>query len=310
MFSEKDTKRIISDLKKRKARRILVQVPEGLKTRVQEFATKLEEAGFQAIVSVDPCYGACDLRDYEAKQLGCDLLLHVGHSDFGLKTRVPAVYEEYRMDFDPIPLLRKNLPDLRKYGKICLATTVQFLDSLNKAKKFLESRKKKIYVPGTGQVLGCNTSAVEGYDRIVDCFLFLGSGTFHPLGIAAEVRKPVLMLNFETGDLINLETEKAMLLRIRAANVEKAKDCTNFGILVSTKPGQMSVKAAMDVKKKLDKAGRKSWILAANELTHEKIMGMKLDCLVNTACPRLSEDVKLFRKPIIYPEEVGEVVTK
>jgi 2-(3-amino-3-carboxypropyl)histidine synthase len=304
MFSEKDAARIAAGIRKRHAHKVLLQVPEGLKMQVQAFALELEKRGVSVIISNDPCYGACDVRDYEAKQLGCDLLLHVGHSDFGLKTKVPVMYEEYRMDFDPVPLLRNNLPELRKYEKVCLATTVQFLDSLAKARKFLEKRGKKIYVSGSGQLLGCDTLGAEALDGVVDCFLFLGSGTFHPLGLAVKVEKPVLMLNFETGDLINLETEQAVYKRIRAAHIEKARDCTSFGIIVSTKPGQLKVKTAERVKKLLESAGKKAWILAMNEISPEKLLGLKLDCLVDCACPRITEDFKSYRKPVLLPEDV------
>ena len=92
MFSEKDTKRILNELKRRRTRKLFLQIPEGLKTIVQDFASILEENDIRVFISADPCYGACDLKDYEAKQLGCDLLLHVGHSDFGLKTRLPVIY--------------------------------------------------------------------------------------------------------------------------------------------------------------------------------------------------------------------------
>jgi 2-(3-amino-3-carboxypropyl)histidine synthase len=304
MFSEKDTSRIFAEIRKRKGRRVLLQVPEGLKMQVQEFARSLEKRGISVIISNDPCYGACDIRDHEAKQLGCDMLLHVGHSDFGLKTEVPVIYEEYRLDFDPVPLLRASLKELRMYKKICLVTTVQFLDSLKLARKFLTSRGKKIHVSGSGQLLGCDTLGAEALDKVVDCFLFLGSGTFHPLGLSIKVEKPVLMLDFEGGGLVSLETEQATYKRIRAAHIEKARDCGSFGILVSTKPGQLRIKTAERVKKLLEEAGKKAWILSMNEISPEKLLGLKLDCLVDCACPRITEDFKSYKKPILYPEDV------
>ena len=307
MFNEKDTNRIITELKKRKTRKVLIQVPEGLKMKVQDFAKTVEKNGIGVFISADPCYGACDIRDYEAKQLGCDVLLHIGHSDFGLKTKLPVIYEEYRIDFDPVPLLRKNLKKLRKYKKICIATTVQFLDSLKTAKEFLEKKGKKIYISGSGQLLGCDTLGAEAFDKVVDCYIFLGSGTFHPMGLAIKVEKPVLMLSFETGDIINLETEQSVYKRIRAAHIEKAKESKNFGILVSTKPGQLKIKTAEHVKKMLDEKGKQSWIIVMDEITPEKLLGMRFDCLVNCACPRITEDFKMFKKPILNPEDVERI---
>ena len=198
---------------------------------------------------------------------------------------------------------------LRKYRKICLATTVQFLDSLKLARRFLMQRGKRIFVAGSGQILGCDISGAKAFDRVVDCYLFLGSGTFHPMGLAVNVEKPVLMLNFETGDLTDLETEQAVYKKIRAAHIEKARDCENFGILVSTKAGQMKIKTAEHVRNMLDSLGKRSWILVMNEITPDKLLGLKLDCLVDCACPRITEDFKMFKKPILYPEDVVKLIS-
>ena len=84
-------KEILDKIKMLGANRVLLQVPEGLKTKVQEISKELE--GLEVLISTEPCYGACDVRDHEAKQLGCDVVLHIGHSDFGVKTEVPVILE-------------------------------------------------------------------------------------------------------------------------------------------------------------------------------------------------------------------------
>jgi 2-(3-amino-3-carboxypropyl)histidine synthase len=307
-----DTESAMKKIRKHKAKKIFLQIPEGLKTRVLEMAKNLEKHGLEVFISVDPCYGACDLRDHEAKMLGCDLILHVGHSDYGLKSKIPVIYEEFRMDYDPVPLLKNILHDLKPYKKISLVTTVQFLPSLDHAKKFLQERGKRVFIGSSskgkpGQVLGCDFSAAKALDSVVDCFLFMGSGTFHPLGLAMEVKKPVLFLDFEGSQLLSLENEKRRMQNIRLLQVEKAKSCRNFGILVSTKPGQMKIKTAERVKKKLSDMGRDAWILVADELTPEKLLGLQIDCLVNTACPRLREDSRLFKKPILDPGDLEKL---
>ncbi len=307
-----DTGSVMKKISKHKAKRIFLQIPEGLKTRVLEMARGLEREGLEVFISVDPCYGACDLRDHEARMLGCDLILHVGHSDYGLKSKIPVIYEEFRMDYDPVPLLKNFLQDLKPYRKISLVTTVQFLSSLDHAKKFLQERGKKVFIGSSkrgkpGQVLGCDFSAAKSLDGIVDCFLFMGSGTFHPLGLAMEVKKPVLFLDFEGSQLLDLKDEKRRMENIQLMQIEKAKSCKNFGILVSTKPGQMKVKTAEKAKKSLSELGKNAWILVADELTPEKLLGLQIDCLVDTACPRLREDSRLFRKPILDPRDIEKL---
>ena len=63
------------------ARWVFVQAPEGLKTSLLGIGVELRKAGIEAVLSCEPCFGACDLRDIEAKRIGCDLLLHIGHAD-------------------------------------------------------------------------------------------------------------------------------------------------------------------------------------------------------------------------------------
>ncbi|MCX6814339.1 MAG: diphthamide biosynthesis enzyme Dph2 [Candidatus Aenigmarchaeota archaeon] len=307
-----DYGKLSQEIKKRKAKSVLLQLPEGLKMQALEIARTLEKSGAEILLSIETCYGACDILDREAKSLGCDLIIHVGHSEM-IKTQVPVIYEEYRMDYDPVPLLEKNLRSLENYGKICLLTTLQFISSLEPAKKFLESKGKKVLIGKPkvakypGQILGCDYSTAKACEKEADCFLFLGSGKFHPLGVAINVENPVLFLDFETGKLENLEKEKFRLMKIRAAQLEKAKEAKNFGILVSTKPGQGSLALAEKAKKELESKGKNAWILVAGEFTPEKILGLKLECLVDCACPRLAEDISLFKKPIIRPEYIDSL---
>lgn len=73
--------RIMGEIKKTKARRVGLQLPEGLKQYATEIALQLEEkAGVDVIIFVDPVYGACDTKEEQAKKLGVDLLIHFGHT--------------------------------------------------------------------------------------------------------------------------------------------------------------------------------------------------------------------------------------
>jgi len=308
-----DCERLVREIRGRKANKALLQLPEGLKMQALEIAKALEPSGAEILLSVETCYGACDILDREARSLGCDLIIHVGHSEMLGKTQVPVIYEEYRMAFDPVPLLEKNLKALEPFSKICLLTSLQFLDSLEPARKFLESCGKRVLTGKPkiarypGQILGCDHSAAKSVEAQCDCFLFLGSGKFHPLGVAQNVEKPVLFLDYENGKLESLEKERFRLMRIRAAQIEKAKEAKKFGIMVSTKQGQGSLAVAEKAKQELEKKGKSAWILTAGEFTPEKILGLKLDCLVDCACPRMAEDTSLFKKPILRPEDVGEL---
>ncbi len=264
----------------------LLQIPEGLKTKVLDIADK-EQAD---IISCEPCYGACDLRVDEAKRLGCNKIIHYGHSKM-IDADIDAEYREIREKYDPTEFL-KNI----KFEKVGLVSAIQFLDSLEIAKKVLGERA----VIG-GQVLGCDISNALKIKDQVDGFLFIGSGKFHPVGVAMQTGKPVLHLNVETNQIEDIDTTS--FEKQRYANQALFKDAQVIGILVSTKPGQINIKKARELKEKLKP--KKSYILAMDEITPEKLEGIKVDAYVNTACPRIAvENRANFRKPVLNADEV------
>lgn len=309
MFDRKRKEGILKKLKRGKVRKIFLQVPEGLKTGALELIDFLEKNNIDVMLSAEPCFGACDLRDREAKMLGCDLILHVGHSDFGLKTKTPVMYEEYEIPCDPIPLLGWHLKKLGDYESVSLVTTIQFVHCLGKVREFLEGKGKRVYLASSGrlkegQVLGCDYSSMISLEEKVDCFLFIGSGRFHPLGLQGRVNKPVLFLDIEKKNLTNFFREKARLETLSAMRIQKVRDLRNFGVVISTKPGQINLKTAERAKEKLKSIGKDAYVLVADQLTPEKLIGLKIDVLVNTACPRMREDFEQFGKVILNPEDV------
>ncbi len=78
-----ETSRIVFEIKKRDAKIVALQFPEGFKTRSIDIAKEIEEkSGAKCLIFADPCYGACDTRETDAKKLGADLLVHFGHDVF------------------------------------------------------------------------------------------------------------------------------------------------------------------------------------------------------------------------------------
>lgn len=297
--------------------RILLQFPEGLKSKALSIAKALEKKGDEVLISCEPCYGACDLRDLEAKRLGCGKIIHYGHSKF-VDSVMPAEYMEIKSD-EKIILPKNEIEKLKDYKKIGLVSALQFVDSLPSVKNQLEEADKKILIGKSsnknlcdGQILGCNTSAAKAVEEGVDCFLYVGSGRFHPLGAALAVKKPVFVFDTEKNKIEEMETGK--FLKQRLATIELARDAKVFGILVSTKPGQTNLTAAKQVKERIEKSGRTAHILVLDEIKPEKLdyIGSEsggMDAYINTACPRVGiEDRTLFRKPILNLDEAEEIL--
>ncbi len=284
--------------------RIFLQVPDGLKTKVTEIADKIDGEVF---ISGESCYGACDLRVDDAKKLNCDKIVHYGHTKF-LDANVPVEYVEIKEKIDPTKLLDENIGVLKDFKKIGLVSSLQFIDTIETARSFLEKNGKKIMVGKgkgikyPGQILGCNISSPMEIEKDVDCFISIGSGRFHPLGLVLETEKPVFLLNLEQGKMENISDFRDKFLKQRYVAQSLFKDAKRVGILVSTKPGQFNIKLAEKLKKKLDK---KCWVFVFDEIVPQKLEGMELDAYVNTACPRIVIENRVqFKNPILNAGEL------
>ena len=98
--------------------RILLQFPEGLKSKALEEQKQLEEQGNEVFVSSASCYGACDLAIDEAKKLKIDKLIHYGHAPFiGVKTDIEVEYREYHQDID-LEVIKKHLGRIKNFKNI------------------------------------------------------------------------------------------------------------------------------------------------------------------------------------------------
>jgi len=286
---------ILKELKKKGVKRIFVQYPEGLKLRIQDIVKKIENNDFEVVICCEPCYGACDIRDYEAERLSCDVILHIGHSDLKIKSKVPVIYWEYFYTVDPIPVLKKETKKLKKFKRIGLITSVQFVKAMDKVKDHLKNIGKKVYIHKSlkypGQILGCNVDAAKKIEDRIDCFLYIGAGKFHPIGVAINTKKPVFSLDLEKNKLYSLETERKKWLKKKAWHDSKLEHARKVGIIVCWKKGQGRMGEGRRLKKELKNKGKEVSILAFDDFKKEKIEGLKFDVLVNLACPRLDDEI-------------------
>lgn len=70
--------RVIGEIRKAKARRVCIQLPDGLKQYAGEIKDNLERGTkAEILIWLGSCYGACDIPDVE--KLGVDLLVQWGH---------------------------------------------------------------------------------------------------------------------------------------------------------------------------------------------------------------------------------------
>ena len=306
-----EEERIKQEVARLNAKRVLLQMPEGLKPEAPRLAKLVEKAGALPIISADPCYGACDLATSEAESLDADLIIHFGHAKLLKHEKVPTLYFEARVTFTVDSAVVAAIPLLEGCDRIGLATTVQHVQTLDKVREILVRAGKTIEVgdsrrlPYPGQVVGCDFSNVKSVANDVDAFLFVGGGKFHALGVALASSKPTIVADPYSGTAYSVIDEAQKILRQRYASIDEAQHAKNYGVLISLKPGQKHLDVALRIKEDLEKMGKTACLLAIREIQPEVLLEFpSIDAYVNTACPRISlDDASKFAKPMITVQE-------
>ncbi len=308
------------EIKKRGAKKVLLQLPEGLKPQALRLSETIKKAGAQAKVSGDPCYGACDIPLCDAEILGADLIVHYGHSEMVKPKNVsaPIVYIVAKAKLKVEPILKKAVLLIQPWKKIGLATTIQHADRLEQAKKILEKAQKTVYIGNTGhgkspgQILGCDYANAKVVKDEVEAFLYIGGGRFHPLGLFLATMKPTVVADPFENTAYAIDEYAQKTIRKRWTSIVEAQNARNFGVIVGLKPGQTNIQAATNIKIELEKNGKKTVLLSLREITAANLMQFpNLDAFVNTACPRIALDESSgFKKPVLTVAEVSVALGK
>jgi 2-(3-amino-3-carboxypropyl)histidine synthase len=313
-----EEERVKQEILRLGAKRVLIQVPEGLKPEAPRLAKTIEKLGVLPIISADPCYGSCDLATADAETLGADMIIHYGHSRLAKHERFPTVYVEARAALNVSSALEKALPMLKKWRRIGIATTVQHVQTLDEAREALTRQGKTVVIGDTGrlsypgQVIGCDYSNAVSIAKDVEAFLFIGGGQFHALGVALSTSKPTVVADPYDNTAVSIDAEAEKILKQRWAQVQEAKKAKTFAVLIGLKPGQKKLEEAMQLKQKLEEQGKTVYLLALEEITPEALMEFpSIDTFINTACPRLSlDDTVRFKKPVLTVNETLVTIGK
>lgn len=71
--------RVVREIKKSKAKRVCIQLPDGLKDKALEIVNFIEKnTKAKCVIWLESCYGACDTPELK----NIDLLIQFGHSKF------------------------------------------------------------------------------------------------------------------------------------------------------------------------------------------------------------------------------------
>lgn len=305
-----DLDRAVEMIRKCGATRVGLQAPEGLKRAMPAIAKQIaKETGAEVIISGDPCFGACDVDLKLCEEV--DLMLHLGHAELGQGPN-NVIFLEARMRED----LREsveNATKLLKATRVGVATTIQHVHNLGQALDVLKEhgiegllgpaggRVKKY----PGQVLGCSYSTARALD--VDEYLFIGTGQFHPLGIALATGKRVVIADPVTGEVSEIDTDP--MLRRRFGAISRAMEAKRFAVLVSKKPGQKRMELARSLKLLGEARGLEMFLVYLDNIEPDRLLNLGAEAAVSTACPRVAlDDAAKYRIPILTPPEFEVLV--
>ncbi|MEF8832288.1 MAG: diphthamide biosynthesis enzyme Dph2 [Candidatus Thermoplasmatota archaeon] len=299
---EFDIEKAKSELKDIGAERIMIQLPDGLRTKADMFMDEFDQ---ETVIWGGSCYGACDIP----KDIGeNDALIHFGHAEIpNLEVDYPIIYLPGKSTkFQDIPEeIFENLED-----KVALYAPIQHVHQLEKMENILSEKgyetvigKGDNRIKYLGQVLGCNYSVKV---KDADSHLYIGTGRFHPIGLSFSLMSDVLIYNPSTGqvDVVD-EQERDDFLRKRFAAIAQAEECSKIGVLVSKKKGQRRIKTAENIKEIAEKEGKEIILIESDGIKKSSIDDLSLKCAVNTACPRIAlDDSSNYDTVLLTPEEL------
>ena len=312
-----DLEEAVKKINKNSYKRVLIQIPEGLKTHFKKFVDFIEEKTHtKIIISADPCFGACDIPNFKLGNLSVDFIIQIGHTSISniKNLQIPTLFINAISNLDVTKVIEKAIPII-KGKKVGLASTAQHIHMLDKAKKILVDKnfqpiigKGDSRIELNGQIIGCNFSSAKSIADKIDTFLFIGSGNFHPLGLILSTKKQVIACDPYTNEVREKELEdlKDMILRQRYGAIARSKDARVFGIIIGTKLGQQRIELAYKIKEKLESKQKKSYIFSLDNFSPSYLEGFRdIDCFVSTACPRIAiDDYMQYKVPIITPVEL------
>ncbi|KAL5582591.1 hypothetical protein UlMin_015033 [Ulmus minor] len=309
-----------------KASRVALQLPEGLLMYSLVLSDIISTFGGadQCFVLGDVTYGACCVDDLAASALQADLLIHYGHSCLVPVnvTSVPCLYVFVDIAIDVGRLIRTVEISLTNVN-IVLAGTIQFASAIRAAKPELESRGFRVLIPqskplSAGEVLGCTAPKISpsSFSSNINgeieteretVVVFVADGRFHleafmiaNPGIRAFRYDPYM------GKLFLEEYDHKGMRTSRKNAVLKAKDATNWGIILGTLGRQGNPRILEFLEKKMREKGFAYTVVLMSEISPTRI-GLfedSVDAWIQIACPRLSIDWgDAFRKPLLNPFE-------
>jgi len=314
MLFDLEEERVSLFIRDHSGEKVAIQTPPGLKHYWEEICDLCRRHGVMPVF-FESNFGACDLADRRARLAGCSALIHYGHSDMGLRSEIPVLYVEARAKGIDVSGLERLL-DIPEGARVGIFSTVQYIDYLQELSAIVR-KLGGIPLIGRhgwrtrydGQVLGCDLRSAISIASDCDFLVYLGTGRFHPLGVAAAVNREVLCLNPHVPSVKRIRPGE--FLKRRMARIAESADAARWCVVTSIKLGQFRLGLAERICEYIRSHGRKAVLVVADVITPEMLEDFDPDAAVSVACPRIPiDDQDRFSFPVLTPPELRLVFEK
>ena len=315
--------------------RLALQFPEGLllyATTLADIFKVFVPSIKDVVILGDVTYGACCVDDYAATALGCDFLVHYGHSCLVpvSMTTCKTLYVFVDILFDEehlVQSIRKNFPN--RTDKIALAGTIQFASAIGKVRETLRPFYECFDVGRTkplspGEVLGCTAPSLgdgevmgarsgdsmgEEGKKAHDAIVFVADGRFHlEAMMIANPNVPAYRYDPYERVLTREYYDHVGMQNVRKGMILRAKKAKKFGLILGTLGRQGNPAVLARLERLFESRNKETVVFLISEISPERIASLSenggIDAFVQVVCPRLSIDWgEAFIVPVLTPYE-------
>jgi 2-(3-amino-3-carboxypropyl)histidine synthase len=274
-------------------KRVALQLPEGLTmfaTTLSDIIETFTEA--ETVIMADVTYGACCVDDFSAGALGCDLMVHYGHSclvPVDQTTNIKMLYIFVDIKIDSLHFIESLKANLPKEEQMSLVSTIQFVATLQAAARQLREEGWRVEVPqakplSPGEILGCTSPDMRNSNSLV----YLGDGRFH-LESAMIANPLVKAFRYDPyGKVFSQEHyDHDLMRRNRLAAVEAAGRAESWGLILGTLGRQGSPGVLGHLRARAEARGKRVVTVLLSEIFPAKLALLTgVGAWVQVACPR------------------------
>ncbi|ORY93545.1 putative diphthamide synthesis protein-domain-containing protein [Syncephalastrum racemosum] len=303
-------------IRKAGAKKVAIQMPEGLLMFACVISDILEIfCQVETLIMGDVTYGACCVDDYTARALGCDFLLHYGHSCLVPVdvTPINTLYVFVDIGIDTQHFIDTVKRNFESGKKLVLVGTIQFVAALQSVRETLQ-QDYTVVIPQSkplspGEILGCTSPKVPDMDAII----YLGDGRFHLESIMIHNPEiPAFQYNPYDKRITRERYDHQEMQSVRKHAVDMARRAKKFGLILGTLGRQGKPQIMEYLEKNIHENGKDSVNVLLSEIFPSKLAQFTdVDAWIQIACPRLSTDWGYaFPKPLLTPYEASIALGK